>query len=35
MPGLALPLSGIEDGSVKLYSLDFSVGVKFIPPAKR
>ena len=35
MPGLALPLSGIGDGSVKLYSLDFSAGVKFIPSAKR
>ena len=34
-PGLALPLSGIGDGAVKLYSFDFNVGIKFIPSTKK
>jgi hypothetical protein len=34
-PGLAIPLAGVGEGQVKLYSLDFMVGIKFIPVSKK
>jgi len=30
-PGIAIPLAGVGDGEVKLYSTDISIGIKFFP----
>lgn len=34
-PGLAVPLSGVGDGEVKLYSADLTIGLKFTPFRKK
>lgn len=34
-PGLAIPLAGVGEGQVKLYSLDFMIGIKYIPERKK
>ena len=34
-PGIAIPLSGVGDGEVKLYSADITIGLKFTPFQKK
>lgn len=34
-PGVAVPLSGVGDGEVKLYSADITIGLKFTPFQKK
>ena len=34
-PGVSIPLSGVGDGQVKLYSADISIGLKFYPFQKK
>ena len=34
-PGVAIPLKGIGEGEVKLYSADLSIGLKFTPQRKK
>ncbi len=34
-PGVAIPLSGVGDGEVKLYSTDLTIGLKFYPFKKK
>ena len=34
-PGIAIPLSGVGEGEVKLFSTDISIGIKFTPFQKK
>lgn len=34
-PGIAIPLAGVGEGSVKLYSTDLTIGLKFTPKRKK
>lgn len=34
-PGLAIPLSGVGEGEVKLYTTDMTIGIKFTPFQKK
>jgi hypothetical protein len=34
-PGIAIPLSGVGEGEVKLYSMDMIFGIKFTPATKK
>lgn len=34
-PGISIPLSGVGEGEVKLYSADIMIGIKFTPSRKK
>lgn len=34
-PGIAIPLAGVGEGTVKLYSTDLTIGLKFTPKRKK
>ena len=34
-PGIAIPLAGVGEGEVKLYTTDIMIGIKFTPSRKK
>ena len=34
-PGVAIPLAGVGEGEVKLYTTDIMIGIKFTPSRKK